>query len=163
VGSFGDGVFKIGLTRRAAEERVDELSNASVPFEFDIHAVLETEDAPALEFKIHQQFLEMRINKVNLRKEFFRVTLTEIRKAGEKLEHGKDFHGTISWTEKARAQQYYESCHIDTNVESREKWITRAQQIAERRKRMALRALSSGVVVPSEPVGSRVLEDGIAG
>src|SRR5476651_296141 len=56
VGSFGEGVYRIGLTRRAADERVDELSSASVPFEFDIHAVIETENAPQLEYKIHHQF-----------------------------------------------------------------------------------------------------------
>jgi hypothetical protein len=54
IGSFGEGVFKIGLTRRQASERVDELGGASVPFEFDIHAVIETENAPALEYKLHQ-------------------------------------------------------------------------------------------------------------
>jgi hypothetical protein len=51
VGSFGEGVYKIGLTRRLAQERVDELSSASVPFKFDIHAVIETDNAPALEYK----------------------------------------------------------------------------------------------------------------
>ena len=89
IGSFGEGVYKIGLTRRAATERVDELSGASVPFEFDIHAVIETENAPMLEYKIHQQFLSARMNKINLRKEFFRASLNEIRQVVEKLEQGE--------------------------------------------------------------------------
>jgi hypothetical protein len=139
IGSFGEGVYKIGLTRRAAEERVDELSSASVPFEFDIHAVIETENAPMLEYKIHQRFLATRMNKVNLRKEFFRVGLNDIRQAVEKLELGKDFIGTVTWTEKARAQQYYDSLDIDHDAEVKDKWLKRARLLAERRERATLR------------------------
>jgi T5orf172 domain/Domain of unknown function (DUF4041) len=139
VGSFGEGVFKIGHTRRAAKERVDELSNASVPFEFDIHAVIETADAPGLEYKIHQQFLAGRINKINSRKEFFRVGLSEIRQALEKLEQGKDFDGTVVWTERARAQQFYESLHIDQNAEVKEKWLAAEMRRVERRTRATWR------------------------
>lgn len=135
VGSFGDGVYKIGLTRREAQERVDELSSASVPFEFDIHAVIETNDAPALEYKIHQQFINMRVNKVNRRKEFFKVTLDDIRRGMEGLEQGKDFLGTITWTEKARAQQHYETLEIENNPAEREKWLKREQLLAARRQR----------------------------
>jgi len=144
VGSFGEGVYKIGLTRRPANERVDELSSASVPFEFDIHAVIETDNAPALEYKIHQQFLGVRINKINLRKEFFRVSLTDIRLAVEKLDQGKDIKGTVTWTEKAKAQQYLDSLHIDSDSLVKEKWLSvaqaRARLFAERRERAALKA-----------------------
>ena len=139
VGSFGEGVYKIGLTRRAADERVDELSSASVPFEFDIHAVIETENAPQLEYKIHQQFLETRMNKVNLRKEFFRVNLADLRQAVERLEHGRDFTGSVTWTEKAKAQQFYDSLNIERDTEAKEKWIKRVKSLAvlaERRKRV---------------------------
>jgi hypothetical protein len=139
IGSFGEGVYKIGHTRRPANERVDELSGVSVPFEFDIHAVIETENAPMLEYKIHQQFLGVRMNKINLRKEFFRVSLNEIRQAMEKLELGKDFNGAVTWTEKAKAQQYYESLDIDHDSEVKEKWLKRARLLAERRERAALR------------------------
>jgi hypothetical protein len=139
VGSFGEGVYKIGHTRRPANERVDELSGASVPFEFDIHAVIETENAPTLEYKIHQQFLAARMNKINLRKEFFRVSLNDIRQMVEKLEHGKDFHGAVTWTEKAKAQQYYESLDIDHDPEVKDKWFKRARLLAERRERATLR------------------------
>jgi cellobiose-specific phosphotransferase system component IIB len=140
IGSFGEGVYKIGLTRRPANERVDELSGASVPFEFDIHAVIETENAPVLEYKIHQQFLGARINKINLRKEFFRVSLNELRQAVEMLEQGKDFNGAVTWTEKAKAQQYYDSLDIDHDPEVKDKWLKRACLLAERRERATLRS-----------------------
>ena len=144
VGSFGDGVYKIGLTRRLANERVDELSSASVPFEFDIHAVIETDHAPMLEYKIHQQFLPMRMNKINLRKEFFRVGLNDIRQAVEKLEQGKDFLGTVTWTEKAKAQQYYDSLDIEHDPQAQDKWLKRARLLAERRERATLRPVVEG-------------------
>lgn len=79
IGSFGEGVFKIGLTRRLdPTERVDELSNASVPFPFDVHAIIESEDAPALESTLHRSFDEYKLNKTNWRKEFFKVPLDKI-------------------------------------------------------------------------------------
>ena len=115
-----------------------------MPFEFDIHAVIETDNAPALEYKIHQQFLGVRINKINLRKEFFRVSLNEIRLAVEKLEQGKDVKGTVTWTEKAKAQQYFDSLHIDSDSLVKDKWLSvaqaRARLFAERRERAALKA-----------------------
>ena len=140
VGSFGENIYKIGLTRRAADERVDELGSASVPFEFDIHAVIETDNAPALEYKLHHEFFGTRMNKINLRKEFFRVTLTEIRQVVEKLEPGRDFLGTIMWTEKAKAQQYYDTLNIDRDSGAKEKWLERARAIAQRRQRFQFKA-----------------------
>ena len=139
VGSFGEDVYKIGLTRRPAEERIDELNSASVPFEFDIHAVIETDDAPALEHKIHQQFLAMRINKINLRKEFFKVSLGDVRQGVMKLEQGKDFKGMITWTEKAKAQQYYDTLRYEHDSQAKEQWLKQAQLKAERRERAASR------------------------
>jgi hypothetical protein len=135
VGSFGEGVYKVGHTRRPAQERVDELSSASVPFDFDVHAVIETENAPALEYKLHQQLLVARMNKINPRKEFFRVGLNEIRQEVEKLEQGKDFSGTVTWTEKARAQQYYETLDIEQHMETKEKWLEAERRRVERRAR----------------------------
>lgn len=79
IGSFGENVFKIGLTRRLEPlERVQELSDASVPFPFDVHALLFSDDAPELENKMHRKFAEARMNLVNSRKEFFQVSLQEI-------------------------------------------------------------------------------------
>ncbi len=80
VGSFGDGVVKIGMTRRLIpDDRIKELGDASVPFGFDIHAMIKSNDAPALERMLHQAFDDFRINKVNYRKEFFRVPLDLLR------------------------------------------------------------------------------------
>lgn len=79
IGSFGENIFKIGMTRRFdPKERIDELSNASVPFQFDIHAMMSSDDAPNLERKLHTFFSNKRINLVNHRKEFFEVSLDEI-------------------------------------------------------------------------------------
>lgn len=79
LGSFGENIYKIGLTRRLDPlERIRELGDASVPFEFDVHAVIFSEDAPALEAQLHQAFADRRVNRVNERKEFFQVCIAEI-------------------------------------------------------------------------------------
>ena len=97
IGSFGENVYKIGLTRRLdPRERVRELGDASVPFSFDIHALIASENAPALETALHKAFDRQRVNAVNLRKEFFRVSLDDIRKKAEELTGRKsDFVMTI--------------------------------------------------------------------
>jgi hypothetical protein len=80
IGSFGEGVYKIGMTRRLEPlERVKELGSASVPFLFDVHAMIYSENAPELEARLHRAFSERRVNFVNMRKEFFRVSLPEIQ------------------------------------------------------------------------------------
>jgi hypothetical protein len=85
VGSFGEGVYKIGMTRRLEPlERVDELGSASVPFPFDVHAMVYSADAPALEHALHVEFASRRLNMVNLRREYFRVSLDDVRAAIEK-------------------------------------------------------------------------------
>ena len=105
IGSFGEGVYKIGLTRRAdPNERVDELSGASVPFPFDIHAKILTDDAPGLEYKLHQRFKDKRVNAVNIRKEFFRASLQEIQNAIEEI-LGKE----VDFIMTAKANDYYGS------------------------------------------------------
>jgi hypothetical protein len=79
IGSFGENIFKIGMTRRLEPlDRVRELGDASVPFEFDVHAIVYTEDAPALENLLHGAFGHHRVNLVNERKEFFSVSLNDI-------------------------------------------------------------------------------------
>ncbi len=86
VGSFGEDVYKIGLTRRLDPmERVGELGNASVPFPFDVHAMIASDDAPTLETALHRRFLDRQMDKINRRKEFFRIGLTELRKVTEEL------------------------------------------------------------------------------
>jgi len=104
IGSFGDDVFKIGMTRRLEPlERIKELGDASVPFPFDVHAMFYTENAPALEAQIHDQFEEKRVNLVNGRKEFFRISLDEIREFAEKNHH------PIAITKLAEAREYRET------------------------------------------------------
>jgi len=79
IGSFGENIFKIGVTRRLdPQERIDELGDASVPFDFDIHALIFSEDAPMLENALHKAFASNRLNMINLRREFFRADLIEI-------------------------------------------------------------------------------------
>ena len=79
VGSFGENVFKIGMTRRLEpDDRIQELSGAAVPYGFDIHAMIFSDDAPGLETALHTKFADRRLNLVNPRKEYFRVTLDEI-------------------------------------------------------------------------------------
>ena len=80
IGSFGEGVYKIGMTRRLEPmDRVRELGDASVPFQFDVHAMVFSENAPNLENELHKQFADRRVNMVNNRKEFFKVSLEDIR------------------------------------------------------------------------------------
>lgn len=108
IGSFGQQVFKIGMTRRLEpEERIHELGNASVPFPFDIHAMIYSKDAPALENRLHEIFNDKRVNKVNLRKEFFRVPIEEIRNAlnNEGVED-------VKFTLIAQAEEYRETLNL---------------------------------------------------
>jgi chromosome segregation ATPase len=104
VGSFGEDVFKIGMTRRLEPlDRVRELGDASVPFAFDVHAMIYSEDAPSLENALHKKFNDLRLNKVNPRKEFFRVSLGDIRAATQEMGL------TAQFTMLAQAQEYRES------------------------------------------------------
>ena len=86
VGAFGEDIVKIGLTRRLnPDDRVKELSDASVPFGFDTHAMIYSETAPELEAALHKEFTDRRVNMANLRKEFFRVSLEEVEQAVQRL------------------------------------------------------------------------------
>ena len=101
IGTMGEGVFKIGMTRRFEPlERVKELGDASVPFPFDVHAIIYCEDAPALENALHKKFEARRVNLVNLRREYFHVTLQEIQDAVA------DIHGLVTFRLEAEAEQY---------------------------------------------------------
>ncbi|HHF3070986.1 TPA: DUF4041 domain-containing protein [Vibrio diabolicus] len=108
IGSFGEDVYKIGLTRRLEPmDRVKELGDASVPFPFDVHAMIYTDDAPALETALHREFHSQRVNAVNFRKEFFSVELEEIKDAVEKIA-GVDAEFKMT----ALAEDYYESLRL---------------------------------------------------
>ncbi len=112
VGSFGDDVFKIGLTRRLEPlDRVKELGDASVPFDFDVHAMIYNEDAPSLEATLHQVFADFQVNRVNPRKEFFRVGIKDIREVLDKI--GIE----AKWTMLGEAKEYRETMAIE-----REAW-----------------------------------------
>lgn len=111
IGSFGEEVFKVGLTRRLEPyDRVKELGDASVPFSFDVHAMIHSNDAPALENQLHNLFEGHQVNKVNPRKEFFRVPLSKLKQKVEEL--GAETH----WTLKAEALEYRESLQIEKRL-----------------------------------------------
>lgn len=111
TGSFGEEIFKIGMTRRLEPlDRVRELGDASVPFEFDVHAMIFSDDAPGLEKQLHRHFLREQVNKVNPRKEFFRIDLPSIRKELESL--GVE----TQWTMSAQALEYRESVRIEDQI-----------------------------------------------
>ena len=146
IGSFNyEGteptVFKIGMTRRPnRQERIDELSNASVPFAFDVHALIKSENAPSLETKLHHKFRDNQVNKNNFRKEFFRVTLAEIRQTVETMkQQGEKFEMECDWIEKAGADDFYRSRSIENDPQEMEKWHKEQEKRARRLEREALR------------------------
>jgi len=104
IGSFGENVFKIGMTRRLDPlDRVKELGDASVPFPFDVHMMVACDNAPSMENELHKRFNNHRLNKVNFRKEFFAVSIEDIRRAVE------DLHGEVEYVADPEALQYRES------------------------------------------------------
>ncbi|MCZ8371889.1 DUF4041 domain-containing protein [Phocaeicola sp. KGMB11183] len=130
IGSFGEDVFKIGMTRRLEPlDRVRELGDASVPFPFDVHAMIYSEDAPGLETALHKYFVQNQVNKVNPRKEFFRIPIAEIRAEVEK--RGLD----VTWTMAAAALEYRETLAIEKSMlvdkEAKEKWLQQQNSIKE--------------------------------
>ena len=105
IGAFGPDIYKIGMTRRLEpEDRISELSGASVPFRFDVHAMIFSNDAPKLEAALHNAFADKKVNLVNGRKEFFRVTLDEIKKVVRE-NHDK----TVEFISLPDAEQFRES------------------------------------------------------
>lgn len=112
IGSFGDDVYKIGMTRRLEPmDRVKELSSASVPFEFDVHAMIFSNDAPKLEAALHNHFKKCSVNKVNYRKEFFKVSLDEIEGYVK-----KEFNETTEFTKIPVAKEYRETLRIESEL-----------------------------------------------
>lgn len=109
IGSFGEDIFKIGLTRRLEPlDRVKELGDASVPFLFDVHAMIFSDNAPELEAELHKIFENERVNKVNLRKEFFRLSLSQIK------DHLDQKGIEAKWTLAAEAMEYRETQALET-------------------------------------------------
>lgn len=109
IGAFGEDVYKIGMTRRLEPlDRIYELGDASVPFEFDLHAMIFSDDARGLEARLHQYFRKNRINKINNRKEFFRADLYEIEKVIK-----ENYDKAVDMVKIAPAEQYRESLLIE--------------------------------------------------
>lgn len=124
VGAFGEGVYKIGMTRRLEPmDRVDELGDASVPFWFDVHAMVFSDNAPSLEAKLHERFAAGRLNKVNGRKEFFRADIELIEAVIR-----ENFDAAVEVTHEAPAEQYRESLRMELPKVS----IQQAERIAFR-------------------------------
>ena len=124
IGSFGEAVVKIGVTRRLEPlDRIRELGDASVPFEFDVHALISSDNAPALESTLHKHFVLNQMNKVNHRKEFFRVSLKEIHEELDRI------GVNAKWTMLAEAREYRETKSIEQLIEkdpkAKEAWIRR--------------------------------------
>lgn len=122
IGSFGEDVYKIGMTRRLEPlDRVRELGDASVPFGFDVHAMIWSENAPDLEKTLHKKFVQAQVNKVNPRKEFFRLTISDVK--AEIASMGLE----TSWTLAAEAREFRETLAIESKMRSdeavRNEWL----------------------------------------
>ncbi len=131
IGAFGEGVYKIGMTRRLDPmERIDELGDASVPFWFDVHAMVFSDNAPALEARLHERFAAGRVNKVNGRKEFFRADLAEIESVIR-----SNYDAVVEVTHEAAAEQYRESLRMTmprAEIQQAERAAARAEQSGDR-------------------------------
>lgn len=112
IGAFGEGVYKIGMTRRLDPmDRIDELGDASVPFNFDVHALIFSEDAPKLENALHHAFEDRKVNMVNQRREFFRVSLDEIKRVV-----AENFDKSVEFVDIPDAEQYRQSLLLQAQI-----------------------------------------------
>lgn len=108
IGSFGEDIYKIGMTRRLEPmDRIKELSSASVPFEFDVHAMIFSDNAPELENILHKHFEKNSVNRINLKKEFFHVSLEEIEKVVK-----ENYNNTVVFTRIPIAEEYRQTLNI---------------------------------------------------
>lgn len=108
IGSFGEDIYKIGMTRRLEPmDRIRELSSASVPFEFDVHAMIFSSDAPELETTLHRHFADRAVNKVNPRKEFYNVDIDEIEKVVK-----ENYNDAVQFTKIPIAAEYRQSLSL---------------------------------------------------
>lgn len=113
IGAFGENVYKIGMTRRLDPmDRIDELGDASVPFDFDVHAMIFCDDAPKLEAALHNAFAERKLNFVNQRREFFNVKLDEIKKVVK-----ENYDRSVEFIEFAPAEQYRQSLLLKQQIQ----------------------------------------------
>ena len=113
LGSFGENVFKVGMTRRLnPQDRVNELGDASVPFKFDVHSFIFSEDAVGLEKKLHTILNDKRVNKVNMRKEFFYTSVDELEELVTEIDPTAEFNKTML------AEEFRQSLSSDENYSS---------------------------------------------
>lgn len=113
VGSFGENIRKIGLTRRLEPpDRVRELGGAGVPFSFDVHALICSEDASALEAALHRRFLENQVNQINRRKEFFPLKIQELQDAMIEMKYD------VKWSLAAEAREHRETLAMEDQMQS---------------------------------------------
>ena len=117
LGSFGENVFKIGMTRRLnPQDRVNELGDASVPFKFDVHSFIFSNDAVSLESKLHNILNDHRVNKVNMRKEFFYTTIDELETLVTEIEPTAEFNKTMlaeEFRQSLSSNENYTTDYID--------------------------------------------------
>lgn len=126
IGSFGEDVYKIGMTRRLEPlDRVRELGDASVPFEFDVHAMIYCDDAPALEKQLHRKFLKSQLNKINPRKEFFKLNICDVRNYLESMGI------SCKWTLTAEAKQYRETLKLEQEMKTNKQLEAEWEQYQE--------------------------------
>jgi len=126
IGSFGENVYKIGITRRLEpSDRVKELGDASVPFKFDTHAMIFSEEAPTLEKELHKVFTDKKVNILNYRKEFFNVTLEEIEAKIKEIGIEAEF------TKLPEAEEYRETLAIFQKMKSQETEKSVEEAVAE--------------------------------
>ena len=136
IGSFGENVYKIGLTRRLdPDDRIRELGDASVPFPFDVHAMIYSEDAPSLEQKLHHAFDVRRVNLVNMRKEFFAVSISEIEEAAQG-------DGSVTFTLAAEAEEYRKTLALREAREAEPEALEVEAAVADARTRLEQRRAS---------------------
>lgn len=113
IGSFGEDIYKIGMTRRLEPlDRVKELGDASVPFEFDVHAMMYSDDAPTLEKQLHRKFMKSQLNKINPRKEFFKLGINDIKNYVDAIGI------PCKWTLAAEAKQYRETLKLEEEMKT---------------------------------------------
>ena len=144
IGSLGEGVFKVGMTRRLEPlDRICELGDASVPFPFDVHMMISSNDAPSLEFALHRQLHKSRINKVNPRREFFRTDVEAIYQIVEQ------HHGAVEYVADAEALQYRQSL---TMSDDDEEFIERVYDEAD----------NDGAAADEDPVEECPTQTGVA-
>lgn len=121
LGSFGENVFKVGMTRRLdPQERVNELGNASVPFKFDVHSFIFSDDAVGLEKKLHTMLNEKRVNKVNMRKEFFYTSVDELEELVNQIDPTAEFNKTMMAEDFRQSLSSSENYSNDYHVEDEE-------------------------------------------